>query len=196
MVRLVAELYFGRPLLPRTFYHPCREDYLLLHTHDKELDLEHPTVVYLYREPVDTVFSELRYRDGAPDDVGMVDEVAAEYGRHLRKWLLGESFTRSKTALSYEFVVRRPVKAIERLCDHFDRRLDPERAERAWSRVTRAEVDRRTRHDPRVVPGRRDEYRKQRDGFRRTFGGRIRERLDEVDPRLADSLERAEDEGE
>jgi hypothetical protein len=65
-LRLIMELYFGRPSLVRVFYYPERTDYLTLHTHDIDLDIERRNVIYLYRDPVDTVYSQLNYYKESP----------------------------------------------------------------------------------------------------------------------------------
>ena len=59
-LRMVMERYFGRPSLVRVFYYPERNDFLTLHTHDLELDVQRRNVIYLYRDPVETVFSQMR----------------------------------------------------------------------------------------------------------------------------------------
>ena len=60
-LRLLMELYFERPSLVRVFYYPERTDYLTYHTHDLSLDVQHPRVIYLYREPVATIYSQMQY---------------------------------------------------------------------------------------------------------------------------------------
>lgn len=190
MVRLVAELYFDQPLLPRTFYHPLAEDYLLRHTHDRELTVRPGRAIYLYREPVATVFSELRYRHGASWPDARLEEVAAEYGRHLARWLLRGDVTRDRTCLTYGEIVRGPVEAVGKLCRHFGRPLDEERARRVWEKVTREEVHRKTRHDERVVGEKDEEYRRARADFRQERAREVRAAILEVDAALATVLDR------
>ena len=60
-LRMLTELYFGRPSLVRVFYYSERQDFLMLHAHDLELDVERLRVIYLYRHPVETIFSQLYY---------------------------------------------------------------------------------------------------------------------------------------
>lgn len=191
MVRMVLELYFDRPLLPRTFYHPLADDFLLHHTHDKELDFSHPTVIYLFREPVDTVFSELRYRGRSGHDGVTAERIARHYGRHLARWTLEEDFTRRKTIITYEATLARPLEAVAHLCEHFGAELDESRARAAWNRVSKDEVARKTRHDPKVVKKRRDGYTRAREEFRREYGDRVRRVIADVDSRLPAMLQAA-----
>jgi hypothetical protein len=60
-LRMLLELYFERPLLTRTFFFPEKDNYLLLHTHDLELDVKRHNVMYIYRDPVDTIYSQIKY---------------------------------------------------------------------------------------------------------------------------------------
>src|SRR5690606_25937856 len=61
-LRMILELYFERPLLTRTFYYFDKEDdYLLLHTHDMGLTLLRENIIYIHRNPVDTVYSQINY---------------------------------------------------------------------------------------------------------------------------------------
>ena len=86
-LRMLMELYFGQPSLVRVFYYPERKDYLTLHTHDLELDEEYSSVIYLYRDAVDTIYSQLRYHQ---EDINSHERIAYWsdlYGRHLDKWL-------------------------------------------------------------------------------------------------------------
>ena len=99
-LRMLAELYFGRPSLVRVFYYPNRQDYLFLHTHDLDLSVKSSRVIYLYRAPVDTIYSQLRYYDESPNDRARVIYWADLYGRHLDKWLCSERFTTQKTILT------------------------------------------------------------------------------------------------
>jgi hypothetical protein len=105
-LRMLMELAFGRPSLVRVFFYPDRRDYLAFHSHDIPGDQAHPVerrnVLYLYRDPVDTIFSQLRFHGEDPDDRDALERWATLYGEHLAKWLLAETFTRRKTILTYE----------------------------------------------------------------------------------------------
>lgn len=101
-LRMIMELYFGRPSLTRVFYYPECSDYLTLHTHDLDLQVERSHVIYLYRNPVDTIFSQLSYHKERLGDHERITYWSDLYGRHLDKWLQQESFTTHKIILTYE----------------------------------------------------------------------------------------------
>ncbi len=188
-LRMLMELYFGRPSLVRVFYHPERTDYLTLHTHDLDLDVRRRNVVYLHRDPVDTVFSQLAYHGQAPDDAGRVRHWAGLYGRHLDKWLRTEDCTTHKTVLTYEGMRADLEGEFARLAAHFGQEPDPGRLEAARERVTKEEVRARTGHDQRVVRLRGD-YARERAAFRATMGALVLEEVLSGRPELEPLLSR------
>jgi len=150
-LRMLMEVYFGRPSLVRVFYYPERRDYLTLHTHDLELDLERTNVMYLYRDPVATIFSQLCYHGEPLDDRSRIRHWSELYGRHLDQWLYRERFTKRKTVLTYEGMKRDLAHEFAKVTQHFGEQLDEARLTKAASFVTKNEVRRKTRHDTQVV---------------------------------------------
>ncbi|MCG6893771.1 MAG: sulfotransferase domain-containing protein [Desulfobacteraceae bacterium] len=171
-LRMLMELYFGRPSLTRVFYYPNRRDYLTLHTHDLNLTVERSHVLYLYRDPVDTVYSQLQYHREPFQDPGRIDHWSELYGRHLDKWLCRERFTVRKTVLTFEAMKTGLSEVFTRIAGHFGEAFDPGRLEEAARRVTKAEVKAKTPHDPQAVqigPA----YASSRERFRRDFHDRV-----------------------
>src|SRR5664280_1077746 len=60
-LRMIMELYFKKPSLVRIFYFKDAQEFTCYHRHDEELDIERRNVLYLYRNPVDTIYSQLGY---------------------------------------------------------------------------------------------------------------------------------------
>ena len=69
-LRMIMELYFEKPSLVRAFYFKDANDFTCYHTHDMDLELRRENVIYLYRNPVETVYSQLCYYKEDPDDRG------------------------------------------------------------------------------------------------------------------------------
>lgn len=171
-LRMVVELYFERPSLVRVFYYPERQDFLTLHTHDLELDVERENVIYLYRDPVDTIYSQLCYYKERLDDRGRIAYWADLYGRHLAKWLETETFTTKKTILTYERMKEDLVEEFRKVTDHFGVTLDPDRLTECAETVSKDEVKRKTPDDPQVVQLRND-YEAARAEFRANQAGLV-----------------------
>lgn len=168
-LRMLMELYFGRPSLVRVFYYPRRRDYLTLHTHDLPLSLERSHVIYLYRDPVDTIYSQLRYNKQSIDDREMMTYWTTLYGRHLDKWLHKESYSEKKAILSYGRMKIDMAEEFSKICAHFGVVLDQKRLELATSQVTKEQVKRKTPHDNQVIDPAR-EYSEGRQDFRFRYG--------------------------
>ncbi|NOZ71577.1 MAG: sulfotransferase [Chloroflexi bacterium] len=168
-LRMIMELYFGRPSLVRVFYYPERRNYLTLHTHDLELDIVRTHVIYLYREPVDTIYSQLQYHKEDIDDRERIAYWSDLYGRHLDKWLHRETFTRKKTVIRYERLKDDLPGEFGKICAHFDEPLDVTRLQAAAAQVTKERVKQKTPHDPQVINLNRT-YEKERRRFQVEHG--------------------------
>lgn len=168
-LRMLMELYFGRPSLLRVFYYPERRDYLSLHTHDLEMDVERTNVIYLYRDPVDTLYSQLRYHK---QDINRGERIAYWsdlYGRHLNKWLHQEAFTDLKTVVRYERLKADLFREFSKICVHFGAVLDMEHLKSVAARVSKEKVKEKTPHDPQVINITR-KYTEDRRRFRAEQG--------------------------
>lgn len=150
-LRMVTELYFGRPSLVRVFYYYRRSDYLMLHTHDLDLDLVRKNVIYLYRNPVETIYSLLNYHRESTQDRKRVAYWADLYGRHLDKWLNQETFTKQKTIMTYEGMKNHFANEFEKLTRHFGQSLERDKLEKAVEQVSKDEVRKKTTDDPQVI---------------------------------------------
>lgn len=168
-LRMMMELYFGRPSLVRIFYFPERTDYLTYHTHDLDLDVSCRRVIYLYRDPVETIFSQLRYHQEAPDDRQRVVYWSDLYGRHLDKWLHQETFTRQKTILRYDRLKDNLPAEFGKVCAHFGLPVDEARLQWVAEQVSKDHVAQKTTHDPRVI-ARSQNYAAERQAFREQQG--------------------------
>jgi hypothetical protein len=124
---------------------------MLLHTHDLELDVVRSDVIYLYRDPVDTVYSQLRYHREDSTNGARIAYWSDLYGRHLDKWLHEESFTERKTVVTYEGLKADIVGEFSKLCKHFGVTLDAERLQVVAEHVTKKRVKEKTDHDEQVV---------------------------------------------
>lgn len=173
-LRLMMELYFERPSLVRVFYFPERTDYMTLHTHDMDLDVYRKNILYLYRDPVPTVYSQMGYEKEDPADADRVRYWADRYAAHLNKWLLAEDVSETKTVLRYERLRDDLAGEFAKVTAHFGQPLDAERLVRAAARSSKEEVSRKTTHDPRVV-NLKAEYADGRKAFAARYADLIAE---------------------
>lgn len=167
-LRMVMELYFKRPSLVRIFYYPDNINYLALHTHDIDLSVERENVIYLYRDPVDTIYSQMNYYKEDIHDKERIAYWTDLYGRHLDKWLHNETFTLKKTVLTYEGMKENMEREFRKITDHFGEQLDRNKLAKAVARITKEEVKKKTEHDPQVVQLEYD-YAAMRNDFKKKY---------------------------
>jgi hypothetical protein len=193
-LRMLCELYFEQPTLVRAFYYPESEDFLTCHTHDMDLACERRRVLYLYRDPVDTVFSQINYEEQSTEDETAVREWAGRYAEHLAKWLVHERFTEHKRVVRYEDLKQDLPGTFAQIAEFFGQTLNADKLEKAAARVTKKEVKRKTAHDDRAVRL-KDDYEARRARFREQFSGLIDQIMigtcAELEPWLARGAEAA-----
>jgi hypothetical protein len=104
-VNCVMELYFDRPRLrdgPVTFLkdRDKRKDYMWFHDHDifSDLVVGHNNVIYLYRNPVDVIFSKLMAEKKSIMEIDINHECSL-LRNNLTKYLLSEF--KAKTFIYY-----------------------------------------------------------------------------------------------
>lgn len=178
-LRCVLELYSGRPLLPRTFFCFDSDRYLLYHTHDFDLSFAGRNVLYLCRDAVATVYSQLVFEGRSMDDRATTTKASRGYGLHLSTWLLKRGTDARITALTYERIKKSPETELTKVCDHLGLAFERERMAGVLARVTRELVGTLTPHDRRVVRFDAD-YEARRRQFRDQMGSLVYRTVTEV----------------
>ena len=171
-LRMMMELYFDRPTLVRAFYFLQSRDYLAFHTHDLDLKTQRKSVIYLYRDPVDTVYSQLKYHGRSLDDAEAMQQWCVLYGKHLSKWMIGDCYSERKTIITYERLRNSLWEEFGCVVEHFGKELDKQKLASVANQVTRDEVKDRTRHDPQVISRERT-YSESREEFRNSYGAKV-----------------------
>lgn len=172
-LRMMVELYFERPTLTRNFYWPDSRDFILIGTHDLDLDVERRVVLYLYRDPVETIYSLIRYYRDDPADPAQVARWLPLYVDHLGKWLVDERFTSRKTVVRYDRLRSDPFAEFTKVIQHFGGDVDRRRIEGVVAQVTKDAVRAKVgADDPQVIPVAAD-YLALRSRFDEQFGALI-----------------------
>lgn len=167
-LRMVMELYFERPSLLRAFYYHDSNDYLTLHDHDLKLDIERSSVIYLFRDPVDTIYSQLLYHKEKIDNRIRIDYWSDLYGRHLNKWLHQEAFTKYKTIICYDRLKSNMPEEFMKICAHLGDGFDLDKLNSVSTQVSKEKVKEKTSHDPQVI-SLSNSYDAGRENFRDKF---------------------------
>jgi hypothetical protein len=183
-LRMIMELYFEKPSLVRAFYFKDATDFTCYHTHDMDLQLHRENVIYLYRDPVETVYSQLCYYKEDPVDEERRRHWTNLYARHLAKWLVQEDFTRKKTVITYKGMKSDMAHEFAKVCRHFGEELNIRKLEAVLEKVSKAELKKKTIHDEQVV-NLSSSYQDGRKLFETKYGSVIFDEIFATDHRLA-----------
>lgn len=138
-------------------------------THDLELKLLFRNVIYLYRNPVDTLYSYLQY-EGFPADEKHVRMASDHWARHTRKWMFAEGKSRRKTMVCYERLMKDFPGEFAKVLRHLGLTEDRAKMEAARQGAGKQEIKKITRvKDPKVIND-SEEYRLGRGDFVARFG--------------------------
>ena len=190
-INAVIELYFDRPRLPEvraTFLDPERDDWAWYHDHDtiafSELLIKNHSnkgVLYLYRNPVDTLYSWIIYQYNQGVSLNflppkrlreLVVATSEQYRDHLTKWLLNSKDT-TVVPIRYEDFVKDPVTAFGGIMKYWEKEnlvLDEERVEACFAVANpKALSARRTEWSTLSDFMLTDVYKQERAKFREEF---------------------------
>jgi hypothetical protein len=182
-LRLAMELYFEKPSLVRIFYYKNASEFTCYHRHDEDLSIRRKNVIYLYRHPLDTVYSQLKYYNENIHDRQRIKYWTDLFGCHLKKWLVEETFTAKKTVLTYEGMSKNMEGEFKKICSHFSMALDKEKFQAALAKVSKREVKKKTTHDRQVI-NLSEAYQVEKREFKKTYSTLIMDGIYSVDKEL------------
>lgn len=188
-LRMIMELYFEKPSLVRAFYFKNAKDFTCYHTHDMDLELRRKNVIYLYRNPIDTVYSQLRYYKENLDDEERRQHWVELYARHLSKWLVNDDFTNEKTVLTYEGMKIDMEREFAKVCSHFGELFDEQKLAAVMREVSKTNLKKKTKHDRQVV-NLTDGYRDGRKLFKGKYGEMILDQIFSIESKLSEFIPR------
>tara|TARA_R110000824_G_scaffold389160_1_gene585111 strand:+ start:4118 stop:4897 length:780 start_codon:yes stop_codon:yes gene_type:complete len=195
-INAVMELYLDRPRLPpvrATFLDSSRSDWGWFHDHDTiawdtlHIKSEGPFgVIYLYRNPVDTVFSWIIYNFNNGQSLkklpidrlnNLVTAVSQQYRDHLNKWLIE---TPAKVSVRYENFRKDPVEEFSKIHsywygpDNMENKYNREQAQSCFNMVTQEALSKR-RTEPYTLSDfmLTGQYKKDRIAFKEQYEDKI-----------------------
>lgn len=183
-LRMLMELYFEKPSLVRAFYYKTPVSFTCYHHHDQDLMLRRSNVIYLYREPVGTIFSQMKYYSEDLFDVERIQFWTELYARHLEKWLISDDFTSKKTIITYEGLKESLDNEFGRICEHFSCDFDPDKLATISNVVSKEKLKDKTGHDKKVV-NLDSRYEGERAQFRADRRALVLDLIAKVNPKLA-----------
>lgn len=155
--RYIMEVATETPAIVSSYYYPKPEICWGLHIHDRWLDNTDvpPTtnlekVIYLFRDGVDTVYSQLRYDktiraeiDWVPSELidQQVDAVTSQYESHLKRWRFNRDDITECLEVRYEQMMRDTKKTFESVFEFLSLDIPKEKLIYAIKDATKEKID-------------------------------------------------------
>ena len=129
-LRMMLEVHLGMPSYVQSFFDPNPAQCWGFHIHNRLVEEPHPTegpviglknVIYLYRDPIDTIFSQLKYEKKLPrswsgqadDRLNQdVEKISQEYYDHLQRWVFNHDDVENFMSLTYQELKDNPVEKL------------------------------------------------------------------------------------
>lgn len=183
-LRNVMELYFEKPSLTRVFFYKKPTEFTCFHIHDEDLLFnEKRRVIYLYRDPIETIFSQMNFYNEDIRDKDRIKYWANIYGKHLEKWLLKDELSIDKVVLTYEGLKNDFDQEFKKLSDFLNVPFDADKLKKAHMNTSKEKIKKRVTDDPRVINSTSD-YAKKRDLFVENNSRLIKDIIEQVDSKL------------
>ncbi len=183
-LRNVMELYFEEPSLTRVFFYKNPANFTCFHIHDEELSFDKKKrIIYLYRDPVDTIFSQMNFYNENIGDKDRVKFWANRYGKHLEKWLLKDELSIDKVVLTYEGLKNDFDQEFKKLSNFLNVPYNPNKLESIHEKTSKVKIKKRVPEDPRVINS-TSGYARNRDLFIEKNSELIRHTIEQIDLKL------------
>lgn len=182
-LRMILALYTGKPSMPRLFYYRNAKIFTVYHTHDVDLKTYRKNVIYLYRNPVDTVFSNLNYFNLDITDKSEIIKATNEYLVNLKKWLIEDNFTTKKTIITYDKMRTNINIEFKKICNHLNIGFDANRLQLVLKKIDKKKLKRLTKYNKQIV-NINPNYKNSRIIFREDFSGLIYKTIEKSNPEI------------
>jgi len=198
-LRILLESYLGEPSYVQRFFDSNPKSFWGFHIHDRRVGNYEPSegltaglkkVIYLHRDPVDTIYSQLRYdhtiasnwngeRNQWLDD--QVQSLVEEYRAHLSRWTRDNSDIESMISLSYEELKSNPVESMAHVLRFLGREVDTTKILAVYEKCNKSLTKSVTPHDPAALSAEAvqapEVYENTRERFRVAYDSIIREQF-------------------
>jgi len=151
--RVIMEQYLSRPCLPDSFFNTDLNNPWAYHLHDRIVGFgdegytnNFDKVIYLYRNPVDTIYSMMRYEKN--DDW---KQFVTEYKTHLQRWLHNHDDCKNYIAVKYEDIQKDYGKVFKCVLDYMDEEYNKDLLDVCYNKTTHELVKSLTSHDDQIV---------------------------------------------
>ena len=147
-IRLVLEHYMGGNSPLSNFLGSANTNNFRA-THDLQLDFVADYVIYLYRNPIDCIYSNLKYDeiDTNVDCISKIDYYLDIWISHIQKWIYDENFTKDKVILCYEKLKNDFNNEFSKLLIFLNLQVNTEKIEEGNNIYTKSKIKKIVRDD-------------------------------------------------
>jgi len=190
------EAYMEQPCLPQAFFFPRNEPWSI-HIHDRIVGIpageEGPienlgTVIYLYRSPVDVIFSQLKYEskiptgwtpeDRTPELEADVKKLMEEYSAHLKRWRFKNDDISNILEITYENLKDDVIGTVTKVLEFINQDVNTEKLQAICKEATPHLVKQLTPHDPYAVSDQSVKAPQKYDQERQHFKDAYKDEID------------------
>ena len=194
-LRVLLEKYTGDTCFVRGFYDKSPKNFWGFHVHNREINKFEPSegvvdnlekVIYLYREPCDTIFSLLKYEKiikeawkGKVDD--MIEEktiqYAHEYQKHLERWKINNSDVGQMLLINYNDLKNNPEETFKKIVLFLNYEWNGKKFNTTYNETNKQSIKKVTLHDNSVIHNEEINYKEitqiQRKIYKNKFKTKI-----------------------
>jgi hypothetical protein len=185
----MMEAYLEMPCGPQAFLFPSNPPWGI-HIHDRVVGngawQEGPVtnlkkVIYLHRDPIDVIFSQLKYEGNNMVTEDHVESLIEEYAAHLQRWRIDNTDIESILDITYEKIKQDAQSALAGAITFLGYEINEQKIAAICSRVDKGLTKKMTPHDPNALSDQSllapNEYARQREEFSTLFVDRISKRF-------------------
>jgi len=182
--RIFMEKYTGTPSLVQSFTIPKPKSFWSYHRHDKDLNEVNgrKKVLYLYRNPVDTLFSQISYEE-EKKSIDTVNKYIDMYSKHILKWLYNNNADEF-LSMTYENLKNNPYKEIEKVLSFLNFEISKNKMVYCYESSKKSFTKKVTGDTNNGVMNLSESYEGQRDLFKKEYSKYILDKFSEIDSRF------------
>ena len=164
--RILMEAYLNEPSIVQSFFNPRPSNIWGFHIHHRYIAKPHPSegpvfglknVIYLYRNPADTIFSIMKYEGNIPENwdgqksidlAEAFEKYKLEYYKHLQFYLNNQSNITNLHFIKYEEIRDNGAQTFQSCIKFLNRPWNPKRFDEIYKHCNKKLTKRLTPHDP------------------------------------------------
>jgi 50S ribosomal subunit-associated GTPase HflX len=167
---MMIEIFFENTDSVDGFTFSRAKNFITDHVHDIDLKFKYDKVIYLYRNPIDTIFSLLKYNKIDINNKAEITRLTKQYSDNVFKWFVSEGFTSNKLIISYEEIKENIKEQFKKISNFLNLEFKEENIKKIKN-ISKKDMKSKTEYDKQIVNvdesynSKRDEFTKKQSKF-------------------------------